>query len=173
VAGCGLYKSTDGGATWKHLEGHGLPEVLVERIGVSVPGGDLNRVYALIEAKEDRLYYSKDAGTTWKKINAAIASAGARGISRRSSSIRRAPKPCLSSVLDFSFPQMAKINSLCWPPRMAIIKGYGSTPSIQSIVTGNQGGLRSASVDGGNTWTTQEDHPTAQFYYVNTDYNYP
>ena len=48
--GSGLYKSTDGGATWKRLEGHGLPEGILGRIGVSVSGADSDRVYALIEA---------------------------------------------------------------------------------------------------------------------------
>ncbi len=37
--GSGLYRSTDGGSTWKHLEGHGLPDGILGRIGVSVAGG--------------------------------------------------------------------------------------------------------------------------------------
>src|SRR5947209_4808919 len=48
--GSGLYKSIDGGTTWKHLEGNGLPKGILGRIGVTVSGGDSNRVYALIEA---------------------------------------------------------------------------------------------------------------------------
>ena len=45
--GSGLYRSTDGGNTWKQLEGNGLPEGVLGRIGVSVSGADSNRVYAL------------------------------------------------------------------------------------------------------------------------------
>ena len=67
--GSGLYRSTDGGATWKHLEGHGLPEGILGRIGVSVSGADPNRVYAMIEAEKGGLYRSDDGGDTWKRIN--------------------------------------------------------------------------------------------------------
>ncbi|PYV47197.1 MAG: glycosyl hydrolase, partial [Acidobacteria bacterium] len=44
--GSGLYKSSDGGTTWKRLESNGLPEGIMGRIGVSVSGGDSNRIYA-------------------------------------------------------------------------------------------------------------------------------
>ena len=53
--GSGLYRSTDGGNSWKHLEGKGLPEGILGRIGVSVSGADSNRVYALIESKAERV----------------------------------------------------------------------------------------------------------------------
>src|SRR5207302_5911477 len=67
--GSGLYKSIDGGTTWKHLEGNGLPKGILGRIGVTVSGGDSNRVYALIEASEGGLFRSDDGGDHWKKIN--------------------------------------------------------------------------------------------------------
>jgi len=68
--GSGLYKSIDGGTTWKHLEGNGLPSSLMGRIGVSVSGGDSDRVYALIEAKDaNGLYRSEDGGESWTKVN--------------------------------------------------------------------------------------------------------
>ena len=56
--GSGLYKSVDGGLTWKQLQDHGLPDGELGRIGVSVSGADSNRVYALIEAKEGGLFRS-------------------------------------------------------------------------------------------------------------------
>ena len=52
--GSGLYRSTDGGITWKQLEGNGLPEGILGRIGVSVSGADSKRVYAMIEAERRR-----------------------------------------------------------------------------------------------------------------------
>jgi hypothetical protein len=68
--GSGLYQSTDGGTTWKHLDGKGLPTSLLERIGVSVSGADSNRVYSLIEAKDaSGLYRSDDGGENWTKVN--------------------------------------------------------------------------------------------------------
>src|SRR4051812_9650513 len=67
--GSGLYRSEDAGATWKRLEGNGLPDGILGRIGVSVSGADSNRVYALIEAKEGGLFRSDDGGEKWSRVN--------------------------------------------------------------------------------------------------------
>jgi photosystem II stability/assembly factor-like uncharacterized protein len=63
--GSGLYKSTDGGNHWQPLA-NGLPTDRVGRIGVAVAPSDPNRVYALVDAKNDGVYRSDDAGTTWR-----------------------------------------------------------------------------------------------------------
>jgi hypothetical protein len=65
----GLFKSTDGGATWTRLTGHGLPEGITGRIGVAVAPSDPKRVYALIESKDGILWRSDDAGATWKLVS--------------------------------------------------------------------------------------------------------
>ncbi|HEY5069500.1 MAG TPA: hypothetical protein VII37_06920, partial [Candidatus Acidoferrum sp.] len=52
----GLYRSNDDGSTWKRVEGHGMPDGPLGRIGVGVSGEDSNVVYALIEAKKGGLY---------------------------------------------------------------------------------------------------------------------
>ena len=52
--GSGLYKSSDAGLTWVHIEGHGRPAGILGRIGLSVAGGGSGRVYAQIEAQEGR-----------------------------------------------------------------------------------------------------------------------
>jgi hypothetical protein len=67
IPGSGLYKSTDSGLTWKRIEGNGLPEGILWRIGVSVSAADPNRVYALIEAGEGGLYRSDDRGENWTR----------------------------------------------------------------------------------------------------------
>ncbi len=67
--GSGLYRSIDGGETWQHLEGHGLPDGILGRIGVSVSGFDPNRIYALIEAQAGGLYRSDDGGDHWTRVN--------------------------------------------------------------------------------------------------------
>jgi photosystem II stability/assembly factor-like uncharacterized protein len=61
----GLYKSTDGGATWTKLTGHGLPEAPVGRIGLAIAPSEPKRVYALIESSAGVLWRSDDAGATW------------------------------------------------------------------------------------------------------------
>src|SRR5205823_5409269 len=60
--GSGLYRSADGGTTWKRVEGNGLPSGNLGKIGISVSGADGNRVYALIEAEKGGLYRSDDGG---------------------------------------------------------------------------------------------------------------
>ena len=78
--GSGLFKSADGGATWKRLEGHGLPKPPVGRIAVRVAQRDSNRIYALIEtgdgvpmdgqpAQSGQLWRSDDGGENWQLVN--------------------------------------------------------------------------------------------------------
>ncbi len=61
----GIWKSTDGGATWNRLTGHGLPEGMTGRIGLAVAPSNPKRVYALIESKDGILWRSDDAGASW------------------------------------------------------------------------------------------------------------
>lgn len=65
----GIYRSADGGRTWKRLEGHGLPNGITGRIGLAVAPSDPNRVYALIESKHGILWRSDDNGSRWKLVS--------------------------------------------------------------------------------------------------------
>ena len=70
--GSGLFKSTDGGDTWREItRNSGLPSGLVGKISIGISGADSNRVYALIENENGGLFSSDDAGTTWKLVNPA------------------------------------------------------------------------------------------------------
>ena len=70
--GSGLYKSTDGGATWTELT-NGLPAGDKGRITVAVAPSRANRVYAVVEAKDTWLYRSDDTGASWERVNASLA----------------------------------------------------------------------------------------------------
>ncbi|MDQ2908006.1 MAG: hypothetical protein M3R44_01485, partial [Candidatus Eremiobacteraeota bacterium] len=65
----GLFKSTDAGATWTRLSGHGLPTGQTGRIGLAVAPSDTKRVYALIESKDGILWRSDDAGANWTLVS--------------------------------------------------------------------------------------------------------
>jgi photosystem II stability/assembly factor-like uncharacterized protein len=68
--GSGLFKSTDGGDTWKEItHNQGLPEGIDGKIGVSVSRADSNRVYAIVENADGGVYRSDDGGETWTKTN--------------------------------------------------------------------------------------------------------
>ena len=69
--GSGLFKSTDGGETWREITRNpGLPPGVVGKISLAISGADSNRVYALIENENGGLFSSDDAGATWKLVNA-------------------------------------------------------------------------------------------------------
>jgi photosystem II stability/assembly factor-like uncharacterized protein len=68
--GSGLYKSIDGGETWREITRNpGLPKGLVGKIGVATSAADPKRVYALIENENGGLFRSDDAGATWTFVN--------------------------------------------------------------------------------------------------------
>ena len=89
--GSGLYRSDDGGDTWKAVAG-GLPSEKLGRIGIAFAPSEPRRVYALVDAKEGGLYASGDGGATLVAGERGHEDLGARLVlRRRRRSIRRMP----------------------------------------------------------------------------------
>ncbi|MGI8432493.1 MAG: VPS10 domain-containing protein, partial [Chthoniobacterales bacterium] len=171
--GSGLYRSTDGGTTWQQLQGNGLPEGILGRIGVTVSGGDSSRVFAIIEAKEGGIFRSDDGGNNWTKVNDDLRF---RQRAWYFSKIYADPKaPDTVYVLNtgaFRSVDGGK-NFTLLPAPHGDHHGFWIDPkNPQRLGDANDGGA-TISLDGGTTWTTQNNQPTAQFYHVAVDNDYP
>ncbi|MGH9540560.1 MAG: WD40/YVTN/BNR-like repeat-containing protein [Terriglobales bacterium] len=167
--GSGLYKSTDGGTTWKHLEGNGLPEGVLGRIGVAVSGADGDRVYALIEAKNGGLYVSSDGGDSWRLAN------GGHELTQRAwyfTHVFADPKSVDTVyVLNTNLLRSTDAGQKFQPLRAPHGDNHGlwiDPTDPQRMINGNDGGA-TITQNGGQSWTTEDNQPTAEFYHVATD----
>jgi photosystem II stability/assembly factor-like uncharacterized protein len=171
--GSGLYKSTDGGTTWTHIEGHGLPAGIMGRIGVSVSGADSNKVYAMVESKEGGLYRSDDGGDSWIRMNE---DGRLRQRAWYFSHIFADPKSADTVyVLNtgmFRSTDGGRTFGLLPAPHGDHHGLWIDPDNPDHLINGNDGGA-TVSLDGGRTWSTQYNQPTAQFYHVITDNRWP
>jgi photosystem II stability/assembly factor-like uncharacterized protein len=166
--GSGLYKSTDGGTTWKHLQGNGLPGGVLGRIGVAISGANSERVWAMIEAAENAIYRSDDGGNTWQMVNN-------DPIWVRpwyGNHIFADPKNAdLVYVLDLNAMRSTDggRHFTAMPvPHSDDHHLWIDPTNPQRMIEADDGGA-SISIDGGATWSPENNQPTAQFYHVATD----
>lgn len=171
--GSGIYRSTDGGSTWKHLEEHGLPKGPYGRIGLAVAANS-ERVYAIIEAKEGGgLYRSDDGGDAWDLVN------GSHGLLQRAwyyMHVIADPQDTNTVyVADVEFFKSTdggrNFNKIKVPH--GDNHGLWIDPkNTKRMIASNDGGV-TVSLDGGKSWTREDNQPTAQFYHVITDTRTP
>jgi photosystem II stability/assembly factor-like uncharacterized protein len=178
----GFYKSTDGGENWTRIM-TGLPNELIGKGNVGVTAANPSRVYALVEAKPGGGFYrSDDAGQTWRNMGD-----GADAAQQRS----------LAGMIQRPF----YYTTLCVDPTNADVVYTGAEGFYKSadggrtwttirtphgdnhdcwinpsdgnlMVQANDGGAN-VTFDGGRTWSTQYNQPTAELYGVNIDDAFP
>jgi photosystem II stability/assembly factor-like uncharacterized protein len=174
--GSGLYRSADGGRTWVHLSGHGLPSAPA-RIGLATSPARPKRVYALIDGTPDEagLYRSDNAGATWTKVT------GDKRITNRgwyfggiTAHPRNADQVWISDTI--------MLSSDDGGAHFVPIKGDPTGDDFHTLwidprnpdrrISGvDQGTL--VTLNGGKTWSSWYNQPTGQFYHVSTDNRFP
>jgi photosystem II stability/assembly factor-like uncharacterized protein len=172
--GCALWKSTDGGDTWKELSRNkGMPKGTLGIIGVSPSPSNPQNVYAIVEAKDGGVYRSRDGGDTWTKVS------GDSDLKQRAwyyTRIYADPKDeDTAYVVNVRFHK-TKDGGKTWS---TIAPPHGDNHDLwidpldpQRFIECSDGGAQ-VTTDGGQTWTTEENQPTAQFYRVSTDNDFP
>jgi photosystem II stability/assembly factor-like uncharacterized protein len=174
----GLFKSTDGGDTWKPLT-KGLPtkEQGLGRIGIGIAPNDPNRIYALVDAQPDvgGLFRSDDAGESWQRVNNEERIWG-RGFDF--AWVRVAPENhdtiyiCNTSTYR-STDAGVNFTAIKGAPGGDDYHTVWINPENPQIIllASDQGAT--ISVNGGATWSSWYNQPTAQFYHVITDNQFP
>lgn len=172
--GSGIYKSNDGGDTWEELTGNeGLPQGGIGISGIAVSPSNNKNVYAIIEAEKGGVFRSRDGGKTWTRTSED------RNLRQRAwyyTRIYADPADEESVyVLNVKFHYSKDGGSTF----SEIDTPHGDNHDLWidpadplRMIQSNDGGAN-VSVDRGETWSVQSNQPTAQFYRVSTDNDFP
>ncbi|HEY8687074.1 MAG TPA: glycosyl hydrolase [Chloroflexota bacterium] len=172
--GSGLYKSSDGGVNWNKVSSHpGFPAGVKGKIGVAVSPARHNRVWALVEAHDGALLRSDDGGGTWERVSEV-------------GDLRQRAWYYMHVIADPNDADTVWVLNLqCWKSIdggrtfSAIPTPHGDNHDLwidprnsSRMIEGNDGGA-CVSVNGGESWSTLYNQPTAQMYHVTTDRQQP
>jgi photosystem II stability/assembly factor-like uncharacterized protein len=175
--GSGLFKSTDGGTTWRQLT-RGLPtfEQGLGRIGFTIAPSDSKRMYATVDSPQlGGVYRSDDAGESWQRVNSEVRVWG------RGSDFAELKVDPRDPDLVFA-ANTSSYRSADGGKTFTAFKGAPGgddyhtiwinpdNPDIMLFAT-DQGAT--ITVNGGRTWSSWYNQPTAQFYHVSTDNQFP
>ena len=170
--GSGIWKSNDGGDTWKKLS-DGLPKSVMGKIGVAVSRANPKVVYAIIESDEGGLYKSDNGGESWKLIN------DERVLRARSWYYMHiyADPSDENIVYVLNAPMMKSIDGGKTFTNIRVPHGDNHylwiNPNNSNILINSNDGGANISFNAGKSWSTQKNQPTSQFYRVNVDNRFP
>jgi photosystem II stability/assembly factor-like uncharacterized protein len=175
--GSGVYKSTDGGTTWRQLTA-GLPNGdLLGRAGLEVARANPKRLYAIAGRTKEAggLYRSDDAGETWERINEDERLWGRPGDFNE---VRADPKNpdvvYVANVVTWKSTDGGKtFSALRGAPGGDDYHRLWINPDHPEIIlnASDQGAV--VTVNGGETWSSWYNQPTAQMFHVSTDNAFP
>jgi photosystem II stability/assembly factor-like uncharacterized protein len=173
-SGVGIYKSVDGGTTWRKLT-NGLPQGLVGKIDVAISPANPRRVYAAVEAPdaERGVYRSDDGGETWRMTS------NRRGLMNRPfyyTNIHVDPTNAdVVYVNNESFFKSTDggVNWEIRPTPHGDNHDMWINPDNPDIIVQSNDGGTNVTLNGGRTWSTQLNQPTAELYQVDVDDRFP
>jgi photosystem II stability/assembly factor-like uncharacterized protein len=170
----GLFRSADGGDTWTDLTAApGMPEGAKGRIGVSASGARPGRVFAAVEAEEGGLFRSDDGGAHWERVSAQP------GLRQRPWYYQHvfADPSDAETVYVLNVEAFRSVDGgrtfTAWPAHHGDHHDLWIDPRRPGrMIQGHDGGAQ-VTYDGGLTWSSVHNQPTAQFYHVTTDRRFP
>ena len=177
--GSGIYKSTDGGATWNNISHNkGLPAGVLGKIGLAVAPSDPRVVYALVQAnvsdsEPGGLYRSDDAGETWKLMNTSLEfTQRAFYYSRVYVDPKDANTIWLPNAKLFVSHDGGKTIKKVPTPHGDNHALWINPDNPKILIEGNDGGA-TVSLNGGKSWSSEMNQPTGQFYHADLDDQFP
>lgn len=171
--GSGIYKTTDGGDNWVQLK-TGLPKTDMGKIGVAVSPLDSNRVWATIGGNDGGIYRSDDAGATWQLLNGSFEMHSRQYYYGHIFADPKEHDTVYTFVAKdfYKSTDGGKIWGKVQTPHGDYHDLWIDPKDNQRMVNGNDGGA-TVTFDGGKSWSSEMNQPTAQFYTVRTDNDFP
>ena len=173
--GSAIWKSTDYGETWKEISTNdGFAKGTLGIMGITVSPVSSDRLYAIVENKDQGgVYRSDDAGLTWKKTN------DSRSLRQRAWYYTRIyadtediDKLYVVNVSYHKSTDGGRTFSSARAPHGDHHDLWIAPEDPSRMIMGDDGGAQ-VTYDGGETWSTYHNQPTAQYYRVTTDDSFP